>query len=89
MPEMSLRVRTQPPYAPAEGLVTLTAQPRPTGGFAVVLEVSTELDATNPLTDRSRTDPIFLCDEAGAGFQLATEWIENHFEVVGYEDVTE
>lgn len=87
MPVIVLRVRTRPPYAPAEGVVRLVAEPRARGGFAVRLDVSVEIAETNPLTPRSRTDPVFLCDEAEGGFQRATEWVEEHFEVLGYESV--
>ena len=87
MPELILRVRTRPPYPPAEGVVRLVAEPRARGGFAVRLDVSVEIGQTNPLTHRSRTDPLFLCDDAQQGFQRATEWVEEQFEVVGYDSV--
>ena len=87
MPEMTLRVKTRAPYPPSEGKITLIAAEKPGGGYAVRLVFDIGLDEANPTTDRSRTDPLFLCDEAAEGFQRATEWIENQFEVTGYESV--
>ncbi len=38
------------------------------------------------MTPRSRTDPIFLVDNPQAGFDRASAWIAEHFEILGYED---
>ena len=86
MPGISVRVRTKPPYASAEGVVRVIAEPLPTGGAAVRLEIAPELVGTNPMTPRSRTDPIFLVDNPQAGFDRASAWIAEHFEILGYED---
>ena len=61
----------------------MIAEPKPNGGFAVRPVFSAELTGTNPMSARSRTDPVFLVNDPEVGFQRATEWLEQHLDVLG------
>jgi hypothetical protein len=82
-PLLTLRVRPKPPYPQDEGAVTLMAEHRPRGGYAIRMRFDDNLAEYNPLTARSLTEPVFHDDDPERGFLRAREWLERHFEILG------
>lgn len=81
-PQQELRIRPKPPYPQEEGIVTLRADERPNGSYAIRMDFDDSLASCNPLTERSLTEPVFYDEDPMEGFARAREWLTRHFVIL-------